>query len=60
MMHPILAGTSTLGQEPAEAFSGLGAAVIVDSLAVEWPGGAVTVLSDVAADRAVTSSTRSH
>ena len=49
LMRPITAGTSYLGQEPAEAFFGLGAAEWVDSLRIEWPDGAVTVLNDIAA-----------
>ena len=51
LMRLITAGTSFLGQEPAEAHFGLGAATTVDRLTVEWPGGTTTVLEDIAADR---------
>lgn len=35
----IHAGTSFYGQEPAEAFIGLGSCNVVDSLEIRWPGG---------------------
>jgi hypothetical protein len=39
-LRPITAGISYLGQEPAEAFFGLGSATVVDRLRIEWPGDA--------------------
>ena len=46
-MRLITAGTSYMGQEPAEAFFGLGSEVIADQVKIEWPDGHTTVLSDV-------------
>ena len=51
MTRLITAGTSLLGQEPAEAFFGLGASTSATSVSVEWPGGGVTQRSGVAADQ---------
>ena len=50
----ITAGTSLLGQEPAEAFFGLGGSGLVDELVVEWPDGFVSRFLAVAADRLLT------
>ncbi|NOT01182.1 MAG: hypothetical protein HOP29_11195 [Phycisphaerales bacterium] len=50
-MRLIAAGTSYLGQEPAEAYFGLGAANVVDVVEVTFPDGLVTVLNNVAADQ---------
>ncbi|MCB1036386.1 MAG: ASPIC/UnbV domain-containing protein, partial [Acidobacteria bacterium] len=50
----ISAGSSFLGQEPAEAFFGLGGNDRVERLTVHWPGGWTTVLEDVPADGALT------
>lgn len=49
----ITAGISYLGQEPAEAFFGLGDATSVDTLTIDWPDGDVTVLEDVAANQVI-------
>ncbi|MEM6672263.1 MAG: CRTAC1 family protein [Planctomycetota bacterium] len=46
----ILAGSSTLSQEPAEAHFGLDDVTSVD-VSVRWPDGSVTTLVDVAADQ---------
>jgi hypothetical protein len=56
MARPILAGTSTDSQEPAEAHFGLGEANVVDELVVTWPGAEreTTVLTDVAANQIIT------
>ena len=51
MMRLITAGTSLLGQEPAEAFFGLGSALTVDTLEIDWPDGVTSTLHDVAADQ---------
>ena len=54
MMRPILAGTSMHGQEPAEAFFGLGDRKRVDEVRVRWPGGSESVFTDVRANRTLT------
>lgn len=52
----ITAGMSYLGQEPAEAFFGLGSATVADRVTVHWPAdgdipfGSTTVLTDVPAE----------
>lgn len=38
-IKPILAGTSFYGQEPAEAFFGIGNETNIDEVTVVWPGG---------------------
>jgi hypothetical protein len=54
LVRVITAGTSYLGQEPAEASFGLGAATVVDRVTVEWPGATPpTELTDVAADQLI-------
>jgi hypothetical protein len=50
----ITAGISFLGQEPAEAFFGLGAATMVDRVTVHWPDGSQTDVTAVAADQVLT------
>ncbi len=47
----ITAGISFLGQEPAEAFFGLGATARLTALTVTWPDGRLSKLGGVAADR---------
>lgn len=54
MSRLLTAGISFLGQEPAEAFFGLGAAEQADAVTVEWPGGGVTTFIDLPADQLVT------
>ena len=54
MMRPIVAGISTLGQEPAEAFFGLGSATVVDQVVVEYPNGRQETLENVAAHQVIT------
>ena len=46
-MRLISAGSSYLGQEPAEAFFGTGASRAVDRVTVEWPGGGQSTFEDV-------------
>ena len=54
MMRPIHAGTSTVGQEPAEAFFGLGDAAVVDQVTIEWPDSSWEQHFGVTADQVVT------
>lgn len=54
MIRLITAGTSYLGQEPAEAFFGLGTAILVDSLIIDWPDGSRTTLNNVLPNQVVT------
>ena len=49
LVRRVAAGTSFLGQEPAEAFFGLGDAQRVDLLVIEWPDGSRTERRNVAA-----------
>ena len=49
----ITAGTSFLGQEPAEAHFGLGTATEVDQVVIEWPDGTESVFADIAANQVV-------
>ena len=43
----ISAGTSYLGQEPAEAFFGIGSATAIDRVTINWPDGERTRLENV-------------
>jgi hypothetical protein len=52
-LRQITAGSSFLSQEPLEAHFGLGQVGVVPSILVEWPDGAVTQLTDVAANQIV-------
>jgi hypothetical protein len=54
MMRLITAGTSYLGQEPAEAFFGLGTAALADTVTVQWPDGDTSTVQNVAADQILT------
>jgi hypothetical protein len=54
MLRRIAAGTSYMGQEPHEAFFGVGAATTVDWVRVDWPDGTSTTLHDVAANQEIT------
>ncbi len=49
--RPIIAGTSFYGQEPAEAFFGLGETTSVDEIVVTWPGGEKTIIQNVSANQ---------
>jgi hypothetical protein len=52
-MRLITAGTSFAGQEPAEAFFGVGTATTVDRVVIEWPDGTSSELTDVAVNQQV-------
>ena len=54
MMRLITAGTSFIGQEPAEAHFGLGDASIIDEVRIEWPGGGTSQFEDLAVNRIYT------
>jgi len=54
MMRILTAGMSTLGEQPAEAFFGLGRRRWVNNVTVEWPDGRVTALGRERADRVLT------
>ncbi len=47
----ITAGTSFLGQEPAEAHFGLGDAAEAERVVIRWPGGRETVVNHLAANQ---------
>jgi len=49
----LFAGSSYVSQNPLEAHFGFGKATVADEVRVEWPGGAVTTLADVALGRCV-------
>ena len=54
MMRPILAGSSFMGQEPAEAHFGIGTALVVDRVVVEWPNGTNSEVTGVLANQVLT------
>jgi len=54
MLRRIAAGTSYMGQEPHEAFFGVGAASTVDQVLIDWPGGESTTLVDVDVNQELT------
>lgn len=47
----ITAGTSFIGQEPAEAFFGLGVSLTADMVVIEWPDGSTRTLKNLDGDR---------
>ncbi len=51
MTRVITAGMSHLGQEPAEAFFGLGSAAMIDRIVVRWPLGHESVWENVPANQ---------
>jgi hypothetical protein len=54
MIRVIKTATSTLGQEPAEAFFGLGAEQKADRVLIRWPNGTESELTDVQAGQVLT------
>ena len=54
MQRVMTAGTSFYGQEPSEAFFGIGGAEFVDEIEVIWPGGAVTKISNISVNQVLT------
>jgi len=54
MTRLITAGTSFMGQEPAEAHFGLGGATLVDVLTIEWPNGDISQFENVGANQLIT------
>jgi hypothetical protein len=53
-LRQVRAGSNYASQDPFDAHFGLGAAKRVDRLEVTWPGGAKTILEDVAIDETIT------
>ncbi len=49
----ITAGTSFMGQEPAEATFGLGSRPDVDDVRVRWPDGSTSIVQNVGANRVI-------
>lgn len=54
MSRLISAGMSFIGQEPAEAHFGLGAADTVDTVTIEWPDGDVSEFENIQANQILT------
>ncbi len=52
-VREIQTGTSYLSQNEMAASFGLGGSLKADSITVHWPGGGTTVVTDVAANRAI-------
>lgn len=52
--RPLTAGISFYGQEPAEAFFGVGDATFIDEVTVIWPGGATSTAYGVEINKAIT------
>lgn len=52
-IRPITAGISYFGQEPAEAFFGIGDVSMVDEVEVIWPGGGSSIVQNVSANQVV-------
>lgn len=50
----ITAGTSHFGQEPAEAFFGVGNNTIIDEVKVEWPDGTETIVNNIGVNQVLT------
>jgi hypothetical protein len=50
----ITAGTSHYGQEPAEAFFGVGTNSIIDEIKIEWPDNTETIINDIVSNQVIT------
>lgn len=53
-MRLLTAGTSYLGQEPAEAHFGVGNAQVIDTIRIDWPAGGSTIVRDVEPNQVIT------
>ncbi|MEM6966911.1 MAG: FG-GAP-like repeat-containing protein [Bacteroidota bacterium] len=53
MMRLITAGSSYLAQEPAEAHFGVGSATTIDEIKIIWPGGAESIIENIAANQII-------
>ncbi len=51
--RPITAGISYYGQEPAEAFFGVGDSEVVDEIAITWPGGSESTFHNLSINHVV-------
>lgn len=54
MTRPITAGISFWGQEPAEAFFGLGNATHIDEVKITWPNGETSIWDDFESNNVIT------
>jgi len=54
LIRPITAGISFWGQEPAEAFFGIGSATSIDQVSIVWPGGEVSTWDDIEINKEIT------
>ena len=50
----ITAGTSHFGQEPAEAFFGVGNNSFVDEIKIEWPDNTETIVNNISSNQVIT------
>ncbi|MEP0984101.1 FG-GAP-like repeat-containing protein [Ekhidna sp.] len=53
-IRPITSGISFYGQEPAEAFFGVGADMNIEKITIKWPSGDSTVVHDFSANQIIT------
>ncbi len=52
-IRPITAGISCYGQEPAEAYFGLGDDLVVDQVEITWPGGGVSIAENISVNQVI-------
>ncbi|MEQ6122309.1 FG-GAP-like repeat-containing protein [Reichenbachiella sp. MALMAid0571] len=52
--RPLTAGISFYGQEPSEAFFGIGDATNIDEVSIIWPGGATSMVYNIESNRSIT------
>lgn len=53
LMRLITAGCSFYGQEPAEAFFGLGSNTTIDELRIDWPDGEISIYGNIASNQEI-------